>query len=99
MGGKVRVGSMEKIVKERTRLRMRVIKKLREYSRELGEKSGRISLILFGSFVRGDFNLWSDIDVIIISERFRGVRFIERCLNMGGPLQQPHPDMLDPGGV
>lgn len=39
---------------------------------------GRVTVILHGSYARGDFNLWSDIDLIVVSERFMGVRFLDR---------------------
>ncbi len=39
---------------------------------------GKTTLILFGSYARGDFNLWSDIDIIIISDYFKNIRFIDR---------------------
>lgn len=29
---------------------------------------GRITAILYGSYARGDFNEWSDIDVLIVAE-------------------------------
>ncbi len=74
------------ILKERVRTRKEIIKKLRVYARRLRKDLGRVSFILFGSFARGDYNLWSDIDVIIISESFREVRFIERCLMIGDPF-------------
>ncbi len=39
-------------------------------------------MILFGSYARGDFNLWSDVDVIIISDAFKGIRFLDRVYNL-----------------
>ncbi len=64
------------------------LERLREYRRRLllglcrwlegVEGRGRLTVIVFGSIVRGDYSLRSDIDVIIVSPLFRGVRFIER---------------------
>jgi predicted nucleotidyltransferase len=36
------------------------------------------TIILYGSYARGDFNVWSDVDVIVVSPAFRGVGFKER---------------------
>ncbi len=36
------------------------------------------TIIVFGSYARGDFNVWSDVDVIVISGRFRGLPFTRR---------------------
>jgi len=44
----------------------------------LASKLGKITVILHGSYARGDFNLWSDIDVIVVSERFKGMRPLDR---------------------
>ena len=64
------------IVKERRRLRQRIIEEARRWARSLPFKA---TVILIGSYARGDFNLWSDVDVIVISE-FRGnpLRRLER---------------------
>lgn len=34
--------------------------------------------ILFGSYARGKYNKWSDIDIAIVSNIFEGDRFIDR---------------------
>ncbi len=33
---------------------------------------------LFGSYVNGKYNKWSDIDVALVSDKFEGNRFIDR---------------------
>ncbi len=71
--------ALRDILKERTRARKEVIEKLRDYAKRLSEDLGQVSVILFGSFARGGYNLWSDIDVIVVSEGFRDIRFVERC--------------------
>ena len=35
-------------------------------------------LVLFGSRVCGEPDEWSDIDVVLVSRRFEGVRFLDR---------------------
>ena len=56
------------IVKQRRRLREKVIEEAGRWARSLPFKA---TAVLIGSYARGDFNLWSDVDVIVISE-FRG---------------------------
>lgn len=38
------------------------------------------ALILFGSRIAGAADLYSDIDLIVVSERFRGMRFLDRMV-------------------
>ena len=35
-------------------------------------------VILFGSFARGDFGKYSDVDIIAVSGRFKGIRKLKR---------------------
>jgi len=44
----------------------------------IAARLGRATVILYGSYARGDFNLWSDVDLIIVSEAFEGVRPLDR---------------------
>lgn len=46
------------------------------------KRAGLDEAILFGSRVRGDYLSTSDVDVIVISPRFEGVRVIERMYQM-----------------
>lgn len=34
--------------------------------------------ILFGSYVNGKYDKWSDIDVALVSDKFEGNRFLDR---------------------
>lgn len=56
---------MERIIAERKKIREKIIRKVKEWSSELEFKS---TVILFGSYSRGDFNVWSDIDILLIAE-------------------------------
>ena len=51
------------IIEKRIRERDNVINKCREFSENLDFKC---TVILIGSYARGDFNLWSDVDLLII---------------------------------
>ena len=54
-------------------IRERVIRELRRLRDELGAE-----MYLFGSFARGTHLLNSDVDVIVVSERFRGMDVADR---------------------
>lgn len=56
---------MEKIIKRRGEERRRVINSIREWARKLDFKA---TVMLIGSYARGDFNLWSDIDILLIAK-------------------------------
>ena len=51
------------IIERRIGEREGIIKKAREYSNTI---NFRATVLLIGSYARGDFNLWSDVDVLII---------------------------------
>jgi predicted nucleotidyltransferase len=53
------------IVDKRRLKRQEVIDKVRQYSEQLNYQC---TVILIGSYARGDFNLWSDIDLLIIGK-------------------------------
>ena len=57
------------VIKQRERKRIEIIKAARKWVRDL---NFRVSAILIGSYARGDFNLWSDVDILLISDTFKG---------------------------
>ena len=61
-------------------MREEVISDARKWARGLPSK---VTAVLIGSYARGDFNLWSDVDVILISE-FEG-RPVERLSRIDFP--------------
>lgn len=68
------------VLRERRRVREEVIEKAGEWARGLPLKA---TVMLVGSYARGDFNLWSDVDVIVIAEFSN--RPVERLKNMDFP--------------
>ncbi len=46
-------------------------------------------LLFFGSRVQGHADEWSDIDLIIVSDRFEGIRFLDR-MHLFHEEVQPH---------
>jgi predicted nucleotidyltransferase len=48
--------------------RERLIERARGYARALSERMPVRAVVLAGSVARGDFNVWSDIDVLVIAD-------------------------------
>jgi len=69
---------LRRLVSERERERSRVIREAANLASSLRELLGKVTVLLYGSYSRGDFNLWSDIDVLIISEGFKDLNPLER---------------------
>jgi len=46
--------------------------------RKLKERNKLDRVILFGSFARGDFGKYSDVDIIAISKNFSGIERLKR---------------------
>ncbi len=57
-------------------------KPLADFIRKLKEKYKDVKVYLFGSRARGDELKGSDYDLIIISEKFKEKRFVERLIEM-----------------
>lgn len=53
------------IIRRRLRAREEAIRRVREFAESL---RGRYTVILVGSYARGDFNVWSDVDVLVVGE-------------------------------
>ncbi|MEM2106992.1 MAG: nucleotidyltransferase domain-containing protein [Candidatus Bathyarchaeia archaeon] len=59
---------------------MEVIEKRRELRRRVIDTASRwvtglhykVTAVLIGSYARGDFNLWSDVDLLVVSSEFEG---------------------------
>jgi hypothetical protein len=60
---------MLKALEERRRQRERFVHMAWTYADKLRGRLGKLTAIVYGSVSRGDFNLGSDVDVLIISER------------------------------
>jgi len=56
------------VIERRKRIRANIIKKTSNWAKKI---PFRATVVLIGSYARGDFNLWSDVDVLLISEDFK----------------------------
>ena len=68
------------IIREREKTRRKVISEAKAWAKTLKFKS---TVILVGSYARGDFNLWSDVDILLIAN-FRG-NILQRLKNINYP--------------
>ena len=69
---------LEKVLRERKELQEEIIATARKFVEDLRRVLGKVTVILYGSYVRGDFNLWSDVDLIVISDAFRNIPPLRR---------------------
>jgi len=65
-----------------------MIDRVRTYAEALPESLGVRAVVVFGSVARGDFNLWSDIDVLVVADSFS-----ERLLDRLQALE-PRPELV-----
>jgi hypothetical protein len=57
---------MEKVIRERRELRTQAINRARMFVDCVSNRLELSRAIVVGSYARGDFNRWSDIDVILV---------------------------------
>jgi predicted nucleotidyltransferase len=56
------------VLAERRRERERLIDLAREYVESLAARHPVDAAVVVGSVARGDFNVWSDVDVVVVAE-------------------------------
>lgn len=69
--------TLEKLKQRRRSMQEELIQIAKDYARTLEKAFGRVTVVLYGSVVRGDFNQASDIDVLVISDNLPK-RFLDR---------------------
>ena len=57
---------------------LEALNRVEKFSLNVSRKIGRTTIILYGSYARGDFNLWSDIDLVVVSNQFARIRLLDR---------------------
>lgn len=73
--------------------REKLIELARQYIDKLHERLALIAAVVVGSVARGDFNLWSDIDVVVVSEDLP-----KRAPDRDGELMRDAPPRVQPVG-
>lgn len=69
------------VIKARKSMIERVVSEAKEWAKSLPI---RCSAYLIGSYARGDFNLWSDVDILLVSADLFG-NPIERLMKIEAP--------------
>lgn len=59
-----------------------VTNSLKRFARLLVERIGAEHVLLFGSYARGEARADSDVDVIIVSNRFRDIPLMSRAIGL-----------------
>ena len=80
-------------VAERAAERERLLSLAREYVNRLSERLPLAAAAVVGSVARGDFNVWSDVDVVVVAEQLPA-----RAPDRGLLLSQDAPARVQPIG-
>ena len=84
---------MSEVVARRVRERGRLIELARDYVDGLSARLPVVAAAVVGSVARGDFNVWSDVDVVIVAEGLP-----ERAPDRGAVLAADAPAGVQPVG-
>jgi len=61
-----------------------VIRDIRRFKKRIKAKYGAKKIILFGSQARGETHEWSDVDLIVVSPKFKGKNALKGAQNLYG---------------
>jgi predicted nucleotidyltransferase len=78
------------VLARRRREREDLLGTARQYAARLSPALGVRTVCVFGSVARGDFNLWSDIDVLVVAESLP-LSPLQRLEALGEPLPLVQP--------
>lgn len=83
---------VDAVIARRRAEQRELLERARHYVTALSERVPLRAAVVFGSVARGDFNRWSDIDLLLISAAFRGT-LLQRleAVEPRPPLVQPLP--------
>lgn len=59
---------MRRLIETRREEQQEMVARARHYAEQLRAQIGLLSGFVVGSVARGDFNLWSDVDVVVIAD-------------------------------
>ncbi|HWB71961.1 MAG TPA: nucleotidyltransferase domain-containing protein [Egibacteraceae bacterium] len=82
--------SPQQVIARRRAERAALIARAERFAQDLDPQLGARAVVVFGSVARGDFNVWSDVDVLVVAERLP-----ERALDRLAALGKP-PDAVEP---
>ncbi len=84
---------MTNALTERSHERDRLIELARRYVDSVGRRLPLVAAAVVGSVARGDFNVWSDVDVVLVAEGLP-----ERAPDRGSALGADAPGGVQPVG-
>jgi|SRR3989344_4976842 len=64
---------------------------VRKFKKKLSEKIELKKVILFGSRVNGKIHKWSDFDIIVVSDKFKGEKSFERGIGFYDFWEEDYP--------
>lgn len=70
------------VIERRRREQAELLARARSFATQLDPALGVSAVVVFGSVARGDFNLWSDVDVLVIAEHLPD-RWLDRLAAVG----------------
>lgn len=80
----------EAILQRRREERDELVSRARRFAAALPAPLRIRAVVVFGSVARGDFNLWSDVDVLVVADELPD-RFLERIDTLGPPPARVQP--------
>jgi uncharacterized protein len=83
------------VIARRRAERDHLIEQARRFAEALDPGLAVKAVVIFGSVARGDFNLWSDVDVLVLAAAVPE-RFIERVAALGPPPPRIEPIVWTP---
>jgi len=80
----------EAVLDRRRQEQRALVERAQVFADSLDPRLGVVAVVVFGSVARGDFNLWSDVDVLVIADHLEE-GWLERIVSVGEPpaLVQP----------
>ena len=73
---------VEKIIESRRDQRRLLVARAEDFAAGLDPTLGVQAVVVFGSVARGDFNVWSDVDVLVVADHLQD-RHLDRARALG----------------
>jgi predicted nucleotidyltransferase len=79
-------------IESRKAWRAELISRARDFASHIPDALGVSAVVIAGSVARGDFNLWSDVDLVVVTDNL-APRLLDRFDQLGPrpPSVEPHP--------
>ena len=88
--------TVREVIARRRAERDHLIERARRFSEAWDPGLAVKGAVIFGSVARGDFNLWSDVDLLVVAAAVPN-RFVERLAALGPPPPCVEPIVWTPG--